>query len=254
MIGPIELDERSRSTPLGRASPLAKLAVAVVWLGGLALTVDPRPPALLAALALASGLLLGRIPVGTLVGRLAPLGLAALVVGISNALVSPANADPAQFEVGRLGSLRLTLPAAQAGLSLGLRVVAIASLGTVFALTTDATRLTDALVQVARLPERFAYGALAAYQAVPGLSRDLTTLQQARRIRGLRQSWHPEVLLALLVLAVRHADRQAVAMDARAFGLGPRTRYRVERWRRQDTVLILISVLVLAAALATSRL
>ena len=37
--------------------------------------------------------------------------------------------------------------------------------------------------------------------------------------------------MALLVLAIRHGDRMALAMDARAFGSGPRTCYREVRWR-----------------------
>ena len=104
----------------------------------------------------------------------------------------------------------------------------------VFAQTTDSTRLVDSLVQQGRVPERFGYGALAAYQAVPRLADQVTTLRQARRIRGLRWSWHPRLLVGLLVLAIRHGDRLALAMDARAFGSGPRSRYRVVRWTWLD--------------------
>jgi energy-coupling factor transport system permease protein len=129
--------------------------------------------------------------------------------------------------------------------------VAIASVGAVFALTTDSTRLVDALVQQARVPERFAYGALAAYQAVPRLAEDLATLRQARRIRGLRVSWHPGILLGLLVLAIRQGDRMALAMDARAFGSGPRSRYREVRWNPLDVAVSLGALAVIAVALAT---
>jgi hypothetical protein len=93
--------------------------------------------------------------------------------------------------------------------------VAIAFTSVVFALTTDSTRLADALVEQGHVPERFAYGALAAYQAVPRFGEDLATLRQARRIRGLPGSWHPRLLVSLLVLAIRHGDRLALAMDAR---------------------------------------
>ena len=70
-------------------------------------------------------------------------------------------------------------------------------------------------MQQGRLPERFAYGALAALQAIPWLAEDLVALREARRMRGLRASWHPRVLVGLLVLAIRRGDRLAVAMDAR---------------------------------------
>jgi energy-coupling factor transporter transmembrane protein EcfT len=133
-------------------------------------------------------------------------------------------------------------------------VIAIAATSVLFAQTTEPTALVDSLVQQARVPERFAYGALAAYQAVPRLSEVLLTLRQARRIRGLRWSWHPRVLVGLLVLSVRHADRLALAMDARGFGLAGRSRYREVRWRPVDLVVGLAALSVLGLALMASRL
>ncbi|HEY8988507.1 MAG TPA: energy-coupling factor transporter transmembrane component T, partial [Candidatus Limnocylindrales bacterium] len=149
--------------------------------------------------------------------------------------------------------LRLTEAGIGGGLGLGARIVAIAAIGVAFAQTTDSTRLVDALVQQARTPDRFAYGALAAYQALPRLGEDLTTLRQARRIRGLRASWHPRLLVGLLVLAVRHGDRLALAMDARGFGSGPRSRFRVVRWNWLDAVAVPAAVALLLGALALAR-
>jgi energy-coupling factor transport system permease protein len=156
------------------------------------------------------------------------LWVVALVVVVSNTVFGAANPDPAATELLRIGPLRITEGAVTTAVALGLRVVAIASVGAVFALTTDSTRLVDALVQQAHVPERFGYGALAAYQAVPQFAEDLMTLRQARRIRGLRGSWHPRLILSLLVLAIRHGDRMALAMDARA--LGQRSSWRAH-WR-----------------------
>jgi energy-coupling factor transport system permease protein len=197
----------------------------------------------------AAGVLLGGIRPATFVGAVAPLWLAAIGIGVFNALFSAANSDPAAAELLRFGAIRLTVDAAANGLGLGLRVLAIAAVGAVFALTTDPTRLTDALVQQARVPERFSFGALAAYGAIPRFAEDLSALRQARRIRGLRGSWHPRLLLGLLVLAIRHGDRIALAMDARAFGSGPRTRYRVVRWSGLDLLVGTGSALVLVGAL-----
>ena len=135
-------------------------------------------------------------------------------------------------------------------LALALRVMAIASVGAVFTLTTDPTRLADSLVRQAGVSPRFAYGALAAYQAIPRFAEDLTTLRQARRIRGLRGSWHPRLLVTLLVLAIRHGDRMALAMDARAFGAGPMTHYRDLRWAWLDGAVALGAAIVLGGALA----
>jgi len=79
---------------------------------------------------------------------------------------------------------------------------------------------------------------------------DLVTLRQARRIRGLRGGWHPSLLVGLLVLAIRHGDRLALAMDARAFGSGPRSRFRTVRWLWWDLVLAIGAAVVLMVALA----
>ncbi len=250
MIVPVAVPDDRLGTFLGRASPLTKLAVAVAWLAGLAFTTQPWPPVAVALVALAAGLTLGRIPVGSLARAIGPLWVVAVLVAVSNTVFGSANTDPLAAEVLRLGPLRVTEPALAVGVALGLRVVAIASVGAVFALTTDSTRLVDALVQQAGVPERFAYGALAAYQAVPAFAQDLTTLRQARRIRGLRASWHPGILLGLLVLAIRHGDRMALAMDARAFGSGPRSRYRVVHWSVVDAVLAVGAVIAIIAALA----
>jgi len=249
MIVPASVPDERMASLLGRTSPLTKLAIAVAWLAGLAATTQPWPPIAIAMIALAAGVVLGDVPPRTLARALAPLWIVALVVMVSNTVFGAANPDPTATELLRLGPLRITEQALATAIGLGLRVVAIASVGAVFALTTDSTRLVDALVQQARMPERFAYGALAAYQAVPRFAEDLATIRQARRIRGLRASWHPQVLIGLLVLAIRHGDRMALAMDARAFGSGPRTAYRVVRWTGLDALVAIGSVIALAGAL-----
>ena len=250
MIVPGALSAERLESVLGRTSPLTKLAIALVWLAGLAITTQPWPPIAIALIALWAGIVLGRIPEATLARAIAPLWTVALVVTVSNTVFGAANLDPTANEILRLGPLRITGPALATGLALGLRVVAIASVGAVFALTTDATRLVDALVQQAGLSERFAYGAFAAYQAVPTFAEDLATMRQARRIRGLRGTWHPRLLIGLLVLAIRHGDRMALAMDARAFGSGPRSRYREVRWSALDPGLAICGLAALAGALA----
>ncbi|MBA3876238.1 MAG: hypothetical protein C0498_04760 [Anaerolinea sp.] len=234
MLTPIDLSGAQERSLLGRTSPLVKLALAVAWLIGLVLTVEAGPPLLLAAVALAAGLTLGRIPWARLAGGLALLVAAAASIALSNFLFSASNTDPTATELARIGPLRVTREAAEVAAALGARVLAIISVGAVFAQTTDPTRLVDSLVLQARLPGRFAYGALAAYQALPRLGEDLATLRQARRIRGLGGGWHPRILVGLLVRAIRHADQLALAMDARAFGSGPRTTFRPIRWGWPD--------------------
>jgi energy-coupling factor transport system permease protein len=252
LVAPIALDRAQRESLLGRTSPLVKLAVATLWLVGLAFSLDVRTGAFLAIAAFLATALLGSVPGDRLLVRLAPLLLAAAGIVLTNLLFSGSNGDPAAAEVLRLGPIRLTAPAVAAAAALGARVVAIVAVGSAFALTTEATTLCDALVQQARVSPRFAYGALAAYQAVPNLASDLATIRAARRVRGLPE-WHPRILVSLLVRAIRHADQLALAMDARGFGTGPRSIYRPLRWGWQDVAVAAGGVVILVVALLGSR-
>lgn len=246
------LDRAQRESLLGRTSALVKLGVAAAWLVGLAATIDARAGTFLAVAALISIPLLGGVPGERLVRRLAPLVLAAAGIFVTNLLFSSHNTDPAAIVLATIGPLRLTNDALAAAAGLGARVLAIVAVGSAFALTTDATALADALVQQGRVSPRFAYGALAAYQAVPRLADDLGTIRAARRVRGLRE-WHPRILITLLVRAIRHADQLALAMDARAFGSGPRTTYRPLRWGPADVAVGVGGVVLLVLALVGAR-
>jgi energy-coupling factor transport system permease protein len=251
-VFPTPVGDAQLDSVLGRTNPLVKLGLAVAWLLGLALTLDVRPPLILAAVALFGGLTLGRLTPDRLGRRLAPLAIASLGIALTNLLFSGSNGDPAAHLLAQLGPLRLTTEAARAAAGLAARIGAIVCVGAVFTLTTDPTRLVDALVQQARLSGRFAYGALAAYQAVPRLAEDLATIRGARRLRGV-PSLRPRLLVGLLVRAIRHADQLALAMDARAFDSGPRTRYRVVAWGPLDLAIGLAGAVILVGALAVAR-
>jgi energy-coupling factor transport system permease protein len=247
-----DIGRAQQDSILGRTNPLVKLGIALVWLLGLGLTVDVRPPLLLVVVALAAGIGLGSLEPRVLARRIALFAIAALGIGLTNLLFSVHNPDPLATELFRIGPLRVTAEAVAAALGLAARIAAIVSVGAVFALTTDTTRLIDSLVQLARVSPRFAYGLLAAYQAVPRLIDDLATLRSARRLRGLRE-WHPRLLVGLLVRAIRHADQLAIAMDARGFGSGPRTTYRPIAWAPLDAIMGGGAFVVLVVALIAGR-
>ena len=253
MIAARDLAPAQLDSVLGRTSPVLKLGIALVWLIGLATTTAWLPPIVVATAAVVAALSVGRVPAGTLLRAVAPIWLIALGLAFFNTVFGAANADPAAQTLVTIGPWRVTAEALQAGIALGLRVVAIGATGAVFALTTDSTRLVDALVQQAHVSERFAYGALAAYGAIPRFGADLANLRAARRMRGLHGSWHPRILVGLLVLAIRHGDRMALAMDARAFGSGPRSRYREVRWTWLDLVVGIGAAAILIVALAVPR-
>ncbi len=249
MIVPSDLGTRQLASVMGRASPLTKIVVDLAWIAALVVTLDPRPTAVILGAAILGAVALGRIPPRRFLRAWLPFVAAALAVVVVNALFGAANGDPTAAPILSPGPFRVTGQAVATGLVLGLRILAIAAVGVAFAQTTEATTLADALVQQARLPDRFAYGALAAYQAVPRLSVDLSTLREARRTRGLAMSWSPGLLFALLVLALRHAERMALAMDARGFDAPvPRGRYRVIHRSGADAIVVCLGAAVLVAA------
>ena len=249
VIERLEPSEAQLSSVLGRTSPLVKLVIALVWLVGLAFTLRLWPPAFLTLVVLLAGVGLGGIPWARLFAGVAPLWLAALGIGVFNALFSGSNTDPTATVAFVLGPFRVTWEA----LAGGRRPVRPGHRDRVGWRGVRPDHRLDAAGRLAcpagARRRRFAYGALAAYQAIPRLADQLSTLRQARRIRGLRWSWHPRLLVGLLVLAIRHGDRLALAMDARAFGSGPRSRYRVVRWTWLDAAVAAGALVVLIVAL-----
>ena len=245
-------DDARTATRLGRTSALVKLGVAIVWLLGVVVTPDPRGSLTMGLVALAAARLLGSVPMRELLRGLAPLVVAACGIAVFTAIFAAANTASGAVLLVEVGPLVVSAAGAQAGLLVGARLLAIGAISVAFASTTSPTALVDALVQQGHVSDRFAFGALAAYGALPRLSTDLRALRDARQLRGLRADLHPRLLVALLVLAVRHAERLGVAMDARGFGQGRRSHYRPLAWSALDPLVAAGAGIVLALVLAAT--
>lgn len=242
---------------LRRLNPLAKVAATlpatmllVVWHEAAAALVLG---AAAAVLLVAGAGLRGRVLLGLLV--VAPL--VAALVGVALGLwVAPATTAGSPVLV-RLGPLGYTRAALAEGLGTVARLYAVLLLSFVGGLTTTGPDLVRATQQQLRVPYRVGWTALAAFRFVPRFGHELAVIRAAHRVRGTDTGTGPVADLRryvgyavpLLAGALRHAERVALAMDARAFGAHPtRTeRYRVP-WRARDTALV---VLVWAATLAT---
>jgi energy-coupling factor transport system permease protein len=240
LFTPLRPDPRA---VLARANPLAKLGAAALLMAVLFVSVDPLTPALVLAGVLGTIPLTG-LSLRVLLGRTWPILVAALAVGVLNALLAAEQRGEVVLVIGPLGIGGQNL---QAGLGLGLRLLAIALSGVLALATTDPTELADALVQQMRLPPRFAIGALAGARLLPIIADEWQTLALARRARGVAAGRSPLVavrlffgqLLALLVGAVRRGTRLATAMEARGFGSRPcRTIARPQAMRERDWVLV----------------
>jgi energy-coupling factor transport system permease protein len=243
--------------PYARANPVAKLAIAAVASVALLPAGDLLTPSLILAAEIA-GLPFCGVGLRGLYRRGWPLLLGAASVGVSNTLFGDAASGATLVD---WGPLSVTTGDLSAGLSLAVRVLAIALPGVVAFATTDPTDLADALVQQLRLPWRFAYGALAAFRLLSILPAEWRTLGYARRARGVEAGWSPiakirvfgSKMFALLVGALRRGVRMATAMDARGFGSHPtRTFARPTRMTRMDWLLIVGAIVLVSAATALS--
>ena len=248
--------------PAGRflyaLNPLAKFAAPLPVMLVLIFVRDLATP--LAFLALAYVVLL----VGArLTARLAlllgvALPAAALVLGIGMALWADVSRVDTSVTVIQLGGWRLYGGALVLGLATGLRLAAIVALSLIAGLTTSGPDLVRATVQQLRVPYRIGYTALAAFRFVPRFGHELEVIRQAHRVRGAHGGRGPFFAIArwagyvvpLLAGAIRHAERVALAMDARAFGAHPdRTERHLVPWRTRDAVFIAVFWLVSAGIL-----
>jgi energy-coupling factor transport system permease protein len=101
------------------------------------------------------------------------------------------------------------------------------------------------------VPYRIGYTALAAFRFVPRFGHELEVIRQAHRVRGAHGGRGPMAAISrwsgyvvpLLAGAIRHAERVALAMDARAFGAHPdRTERHLVPFRARDVVFIVLFV------------
>ena len=233
-------------------NPVAKLAAALLIAFTLALSVDEVS----AGVALALELLL--LPFAGLGWsafwrRTAPVWIAAPLAGLTIALYGRASGHVYvgwYFVQITDGSLHLALVTV-------LRVLAIALPAVVLFATVDATDLADGLAQVLHLPARFVLGGLAALRLVGLMRDDWSTLELARRARGVadraRLRRFAGSAFALFVLAIRRGSALATAMEARGFGGdGPRTWARPSRFGLREWLLIVLSALIAAIAVVVA--
>jgi energy-coupling factor transport system permease protein len=242
----------ARETALSRRSPVAKLGAAILLSLALLATLDPVAPAVALAGTLLAVPLFG-IPFPRLAWRVWPLAVAALGLAVTTAVFAADRGGEHLFWTVTTGSLGN-------GLSLALRLVAVALPGIIAFATIDPTDLADALIQQLRVPPRFAIGALAALRLLPLFADEWRLLTLARRARGMEARGPVSgvrlavgVAFALLVGAIRRGVRLAVAMDARGFATGgPRTNARHRPFTAGDGLLLLSGAALAALALGVS--
>jgi energy-coupling factor transport system permease protein len=206
-------------------------------------SVDPVTPLLLLC-GIAVAVWLSGIPPRALLGRCAPLFVAAIGASVVNGLFGSGG------------------PSLAAAIATGLRLIAIALAGVVAFVTIDPTDLADALVQHLHAPPRFAVGALAAFRLLPMFATEWETIGLARRARGIddgggfvhRATSFRERSFTLLVTAIRRGVRLALAMDARGFAtMTCRTIARPQPFTFRDRMLLVAALLVAVATVTIGQ-
>lgn len=244
----------SRHEFLYALNPLAKVAAVAPAMILLVFVRDLATPAAFLVLAYALILIGARLTWRLLLLLLVVIPVAMLVIGIGFSLWVDAALvdDTAPFL--QIGGWTLFTGALEVGFATSLRLGAIAALALVGGLTTSGPDLVRASIQQLRVPYRVGYTALAAFRFVPRFGHELSVIRAAHRVRGHHGGRGPFARIArgwgyivpLLAGAIRHAERVALAMDARAFGAHPtRTERHLVPFRTRDIVFI---VLLLAAS------
>jgi len=125
-----------------------------------------------------------------------------------------------------------------AALGLAAAILVVAPLSYV----VEPHELVDALPHPA---ERAGIVVAASLNLVPGIGRSFRQVRDAQTMRGWRpkgiRSW-AEVLVPVALTAVEGSLELAEAMESRAFGSGPRTRYAPSRWTRWDILIVVASL------------
>lgn len=232
---------------LNHLNPLSKVGAVLPAMVMLIFVRDLATPVMFIALAYALILIGARITarVALLMFLAVPLGVTAIGFGFS-IWVDAAGVDDTA-PVLQIGEWTLFAGAVQIGFATALRLAAILSLALIGGLTTTGPDLVRASIQQLRVPYRIGYTALAAYRFVPRFGYELGVIRAAHRVRGHHGGRGPFARLArawgyivpLLAGAIRHAERVALAMDARAFGAHPtRTERHLVPFRTRDVVFI----------------
>jgi len=139
-----------------------------------------------------------------------------------------------------------------------LRFIVLVESFSIFFLTTSPDHLGLALEQ-AHVPYEFCFAFTTAVRFVPVLAEEAQTIMDAQKARGLElergnflkriRNYIP-ILIPLIVSAIRRSLELAEAMESRAWGATKkRTNLYVLKMHRGDIILIVLTILILAAAI-----
>ena len=223
-------------------NPLAKFVAASVLGLSLLVTLSPVAAAFVLVVDFVA-LGFARFTARQLARMIAPLLVLSLFSAVTTLLYGRVSGE-VYFTWGLISASQGSLWLAGA---IALRILAIGIPAVALVAKTDATEIADSLTHLWRLPRRFVLGALAAFRLLRLSLDDWSTLEMARRARGLGSGRGPIASSArvcgqafsLLVLSIRRGTTLALAMEARGINTATPPSYAREvHWGARDWLLV----------------
>jgi len=158
-------------------------------------------------------------------------------------------------------SLLVTNGGVAAGIYVGGRFLSLVMMSYLFVLTTDPSALAYALMRMG-LPYRYGFVLITALRMAPVFEIEGNTVYQAQLTRGVKYDVRTprkfitlarQLILPLLVSALRKVDELAVSMEGRCFGKYPTRTYRrtigYTRWDVLALTLLGAGIIVVAGSI-----
>lgn len=238
---------------LNDVHPLAKLAIAIIWLAASVLVFDLFFQAATIAIMATTLVVFQRMRLLVVLALMVPFAL----FGFGFFTTSVLFRQESEFALSMARETFLSSPATSAGMVLFLRAIACGMISAVFAFSTDAGLFVRALMATCRLPARVGYAMFSAMQLVPDLAAEAQTMRVARAMRTGRPPRRLPgpaeafgLIIPLLAFAIRRAGRAAIAMEARGLSAGgARTILGAPRLHARDAVFLGVALALIAACL-----
>ncbi|MCW2276956.1 energy-coupling factor transporter transmembrane component T family protein [Heliophilum fasciatum] len=137
------------------------------------------------------------------------------------------------------------------GVTMALRMLVIVSSFLLFLMTTPTRSTVLSLVEYLKVPYDYAFLFITALRFIPTFIEEVHLIRQAQEARAHDfsggafsrvRSLFP-LALPLVSISLKRAERMAMAMETRGFGLPGRTHYRLEAPEAGDFLMMLLMVL-----------
>lgn len=122
------------------------------------------------------------------------------------------------FGTDRVADSFISVSSFMTGINLATRLFAFAGLGMIFSLTTDPYDFMKSLQKKAKLPRKFAYGILCAFNLMPYIKDEFQNARLALQVRGVRLGlFSLKPVFSTLVNCIRWSETLSMAMQSKGF-------------------------------------